>query len=178
MGRETEQQIISSNPKLEMKSRKGGFALSLSSSLLLKFNLRKSSGFSFPTTNAREICNDECLGSWQCYSLETIKCWNLFSQPYDFCWPETYKEAGRHQKKAWGCCRWPGPSGSPVDSKPVQQTGCGTPKSSQHLHILNHAGLNTNPSSSEMPSAPREQLKPNHMQLSVWSLRKQVLILC
>ena len=74
MGRETEQQIISSNPKLEMKSRKGGFALSLSSSLLLKFNLRKSSGFSFPTTNAREICNDECLGSWQCYSLETIKC--------------------------------------------------------------------------------------------------------
>lgn len=85
MGRETEQQIICSNPKLELKSRKSGFALSLSSSLLLKFILRKPSGFLFPTTNAGEICNDKRLGSWQCYSLETIKYRNLFSQPYDFC---------------------------------------------------------------------------------------------
>lgn len=74
MGRETEQQIISANPKLEMKSHKGCFALSLSSSFVLKFILRKSSGFSFPSTNAGEILNDESLGSWQCYSLETIKC--------------------------------------------------------------------------------------------------------
>lgn len=77
-GRETEQQIISSNLKLEMKSCKGGFVLTLSSSLLLKLFLRKSSGFSFPTTNAGEIYNGNSLGSWQCYSLETIKCWKLF----------------------------------------------------------------------------------------------------
>lgn len=74
MGKETKQQIISSNHKLEMKSCKSDFALPLSSSLLPELILRKSSGFSFPITNAGEICNDECLGSWQCCCLETIKC--------------------------------------------------------------------------------------------------------
>lgn len=86
-GRETEQQIIFSNLKLEMKSCKGGFVLTLSSSLLLKLFLRKSSGISFPTTNAGEICKWQpltqlaMLFSWNYKMLKTffLTIWFLLS---------------------------------------------------------------------------------------------------
>lgn len=120
---ERQSNIISCNCKLGIKSCKGVFALLWA---IWKFMKGVAQGFSFPNTNAGKICSDKCLGSWQCYSLETIKCWDRFSQPYDFCWLEAYKEGGQHQQKAWGCCRWPGPSGLPGDSNSVQQTVCDT----------------------------------------------------
>lgn len=164
MGKETKQQIIPSNRKLELKSCKGGFALPLSSSLLPEFILRKSSGLLFPTTNAGEIFNDECFGSWQCCSLETIKCWNLFLRHMIFAAQRpTKKQAStRESLRLLQMAR----SFRTACRLKTSPTNCGSRRSSQHLHILNHAGFNTNPSTSEMPSAPREQLKPSHMWLS------------
>lgn len=126
------------------------------------------------------ICSDEHIGSWQSYPLEIIKCWSFFFFfPYfPAIWFLLMGDLQRHRPAPEECLRLLQMARSLRISKPAEQTGCGTPKSSQHLHILSHTDLNTNPCSSEMPSAPQEQLKPNHMQLSVWSLHKQVLRLC
>lgn len=108
------------------------------------------------------ICNDEHRGGWQSYSLEIIKCWSLFKfffsfQPYDFCWWETYKETGQHQKNAWGCCRWPGPSGS--QNQPNKQA-----VALQKVHSISISWatliLIPTPAHQKCPQHPRSTLNP------------------
>lgn len=172
MGWEKEQQIVPSNPKLETKSHKGGFAL------LHKFILRKSPSLPFLTPNAGQN-----LQWWAHRQLAKLFSGNRkMLKPFFFFFPAIWfllmGDLQRNRPAPEECLRLLQMARSLRTSKPAEQTGCGTPKSSQNLHILSHTDLNTTPCSSEMPSAPQEQLKPNHMQLSVWSLHKQVLRLC